>query len=133
MLRKVLVRIDISRFMMGRQMRPSGWRRDHLSTVCTFDEIGLEVCTEIVAMRARELSGVLRTSVPNVRVVEIHWVDDFPDQVGRRVLNLRASVLLPFTDLEGVQIRVRKVVMADKGRWKVLTMLNQVFEGSARH
>jgi hypothetical protein len=125
-IRKVRVRIDMSRFIQGRQMIPSArlLYADYKHTVSTFDEIGFEVCAEMVALKARELCDALMTCAPELRVVEIDWVDDFPEALGERESNQRAGVLLPFTKFEGVRVRVRRLVMSEKGRRQVLKMFN---------
>jgi hypothetical protein len=125
-IRKMRVRIDMSRFMQGRQVTPS--RRymfgDYNHTVSTFDEIDVEVCAEMVALKARELCDVLMTCVPELRIVEIDWVDDFPEAPGERQLHQRAGILLPFTGFEGVRVRVRRLVMSEKGKRQVLKIFD---------
>jgi hypothetical protein len=132
-IRKMRVRIDMSKFRQGRQVTPSRRVRfgDYNHTVSTFDEIGLEVCTEMVVLKARELCDVLMTCVPELRIVEIDWVDDFPDAVREIELQMRAKVLLPFIELEGMQIRVRELVISDKGRAVVKMMINRALRGQA--
>jgi hypothetical protein len=131
LMRKVRVRIDMSRFRQRRQAVAAEWLSpDNEFTWCKFDETCLEKCTNTVAARARELCEVLRTRVEGLRVVEIHWIDDYPDDVGESELEMRARVLLPFTELEGVQIRVRKLVMSEVGRIKVQSMLNQTLRST---
>ncbi|CAO2648294.1 Nn.00g075610.m01.CDS01 [Neocucurbitaria sp. VM-36] len=128
MMKKVLVRIDVSRFMMGRKSQQMNIAA---AQVCTFDEIDLAVCTEIVATRAGELCDTLRVSIPNVKAVEIHWIDEFPETIEERGLQLRERVLLPFIRLPGVRVRIRKLVMADKGRTPVNMMMSRVLRRGA--
>jgi hypothetical protein len=127
LIRKMRVRIDVSRFIQGRKFQRSPHWRGY-SEICTFDETDLEHCTAILYMRARELCKVLRVSAQNLKVVEIDWVDDYPEQVGTCDLELRSEVLEPFADLEGMQIRVRKLVIAEKGRIEVLNMVKWMLE-----
>jgi hypothetical protein len=82
-------------------------------------------------LKARELCDVLMTCVPELRIVEIDWVDDFPDAVREIELQMRAKVLLPFIELEGMQIRVRELVISDKGRAVVKMMINRALRGQA--
>jgi hypothetical protein len=125
-MRKVRVGIDISQFMQRRQITNVGWREIYLDTRSTFDELSLEVCTEIVATRARGLCEVLQTCVPGLSAVEIDWVDDYTDAVRESELLIRAVVLLPFTELIGVKVRVRKLVMSGSGQAEVKNIINQV-------
>jgi hypothetical protein len=126
MMRKVRVRIDMSRFRQRQQAVAARWLSpDNRFTCCKFDETCLETCAVTVAARARELCEVLRTRVSVLRLVGINWVDDYSDAVGESELEIRAKVLLPFAELEGVQIRVRKLVMSDRGRAEMMSVINR--------
>lgn len=122
MARKVLVRIDISRFIMGRQTKRFV---NTNSQICTFDDVNLGVCTEIVTSLADKLCDALRKRVPKLKVVVIHWVDEFPEAIEETDLQMRANVLIPFTELAGVRIRVGKMIVAERARAAVMGMMNQ--------
>ena len=125
-MRKVRVRIDVARFSKGRECK----RFERVNAqVCAFWEIGLEVCAQTLVPLAEELCAVLEMNAPNLGVVEIEWVDDFPEAVEGADQQARANVLVPFTSLPGVKVRIGKLVMAGKGRGEVMTMMKQVLGG----
>lgn len=121
-MRKVLVRIDISRFMMGRESKRFEYTN---AQICTFDEVSLEACTEMLVLLAEKLCGVLRKSAPNLKVVEVHWIDDFLEATEPADLEMRARVLIPFTKLSGVRIRLGKSVMSETARTAVMGVMNR--------
>jgi hypothetical protein len=119
-MRKVCVRIDVVRFSVGKEYM---WPRDRGTT---FEEIGLEQCLQRLLVLAEDLRIVLRTSVPSLRVVEIDWADDFSEAVDATSLQMRANVSVPFTSLGGINVQVRSLLIAKKGRREVMTMVRQV-------
>lgn len=63
----------------------------------------------------------------NLRVVVVHWVDGFPHAVSGRDMEMRASVLRPFSKLDGVTLHVEKILMAGNGREEVFQMFKSIF------
>ena len=126
-MRKVLVRVDVARFCMSRKSKrfPRA-----TSQVCTFREIELGESVEKLTMLAEELCRVVKKSVPKSKVVEIHWIDDFPKAVAEHDLQLKKRILRPFLDLKGVRVRVGKLVMAEEGRLVVQAMAKKVLNQS---
>jgi hypothetical protein len=99
-MRTVRVRIDITRFSMSRQYL---WPRVR---GITFEEIGLEACIQKLVPSAEKLCKALKTCAPSSKVVEIDWVDDFGEAVHGTSLQMRASVLVLFTSLEGAKCQL---------------------------
>ncbi|OAL55267.1 hypothetical protein IQ07DRAFT_582778 [Pyrenochaeta sp. DS3sAY3a] len=128
LMRKVRVRIDLSSLMASRQSK----RFPQINAqICTFDEISLEVCSELVASLAEKLCEALRTNIPNLKAVEIHWVDDFPEAIEDEDLQMRANVLAPFARLPGVRVKIAKLVVAERRRMMMTMLLNQVLRDSS--
>jgi hypothetical protein len=119
-MRKVRVKIDVARFSVGRQYL---WPR---TRGVAFEEIELEECLQRLVPLAEELCRVLRASAPRLRVVEMDWTDDFGNEVEAASLQMRANVLVPFTSLDGVNVRMRKLVVSERGRGEIMTTVGQV-------
>jgi hypothetical protein len=101
--RTVVVRIDVGRLNTKRPARtPRG--------------IGLEECVGLLLPLVKELCGVLGECARELKVVEIYWVDDLAEQVSDADGRLRARVLEPFTKLEDVTVRIRRLVVAERER-----------------
>ena len=118
MMRKARLRVDIARFSCYRQRQPRG-PRARMETVCAYDEIHLKTCTEMLWRSSTRLCEILKIAAPNLMVVDVHWVDDFPHAVSGRDTEMRASILRPFSELDGVTLRAKKPVMAGNGRVEV--------------
>ncbi|KAF2826504.1 hypothetical protein CC86DRAFT_31294 [Ophiobolus disseminans] len=127
-IRKLRVRIDVVRFSAGRQ---SGRFERVESQVCTFQEIGLDVCLQMLQPLAEGLCKALGKHAPSLRVVEIVWMDDFPEDMNDMNLQSRARVLVPFTSLEA-QVRIHKLVVMDHARGAMATMISEVLRGEKR-
>ncbi|EUC48945.1 hypothetical protein COCMIDRAFT_23319 [Bipolaris oryzae ATCC 44560] len=126
MMRKARLRVDIARFSCYRQRQPRG-PRGRMEPVAAYDEIDLKNCTEMLLRSSRRLCEILKTAAPNLRVVDVHWVDDFPHAVSECDMDMRASVLRPFCGLDGVTLRVKQVVMAGNGKEEVFQMIKSTF------
>jgi hypothetical protein len=120
-MRKLRVRIDVARF--GVDIPSYTWPRVKFMT---YGELGLGECLQRLALLEEDLCRVLRTSVPDLRVVEIDWVDDFVEAVDGTSLQRRANVLVPFTALAGADVRLRKLVIRERGRREVMAMTKQI-------
>ena len=121
--RKLRVRVVVARFSMVRQSMRS--RRAN-TQVCTISEIGLEVCVQRLVALAERLDEVFKGNARSLKVVEIEWLDDSPGDVNKTDLRVRRNSLKPFTSL-GVQVQIKKLVLAEKGRQRVMGILRQVF------
>jgi hypothetical protein len=110
-MRRVRVRIDIVR-----STRPENywWHAK------TYD---LATCTGRILGWAEELCGLLETTVLQLKFVEIEWVDEFGEQVEARDLELRRNVLMPFTSLNGVNVRITRLIMPEEGAKEVMAMI----------
>jgi len=124
--RNLRVRVDVARFSMGRQFMH--FQRVN-TQVCTFSEMGLKVCVQRLVPLAEGLCEVSKLGATRLKVVEIEWVDDFPDDVREVDLRVRKNVLKPFASLE-VQVRIKKLVMTEKGRQRLMTMMAQVLQSA---
>jgi hypothetical protein len=120
-MRKARLRVDMARFACYRLRQPRG-RHARMITAAMYDEIDLETCTKMLAKSSKRLCEILKTCALNLRVVEIHWVDDFPHVVSGPDLEMRAHVLRPLSELDGVTVRVKELVMAGKGREDMFRM-----------
>jgi hypothetical protein len=118
-IQKVRVRIDVARFSMGREYM---WPRVR---GITFREIEVGECLQRLVLLAENLSIVLGTSMPNLRVVEIDWVDEFADVVDESSLQLRATVLAPFTSMSGISARLRKLQAPESGKKAIQSLVRQ--------
>lgn len=114
-IRKLRVRVDVARMQMG----------SYLGGV-VFKEIGIEDCISRVQPLAELLVRVLRKGANSLSVIIIDWKDDFPDDMNWQ---LKASILFPFGSLEGVQIFLGKLTIADSGREAAKKMLDETLEG----
>jgi hypothetical protein len=101
LMRKVWVRIDVSRYIQGKKFQRSP-RWHGYSETCMFDEIDLKVCTAILDMRAQELCKVLRVRAKNLKVVKTDWVDGYPEEVGTCRSESGSEVLESFAGLEEI-------------------------------
>jgi hypothetical protein len=70
---------------------------------------------------------VLKQCVRDLRVVEIHWIDEFAGEVDNTNRRLRTQVLQPFTRLAGVTVRIGRLIVAERGRVVVGIMLKEIF------
>ncbi|KAH7089844.1 hypothetical protein FB567DRAFT_521672 [Paraphoma chrysanthemicola] len=118
-MRKVRIRIDVSRFSMGRRCKR--FERSN-AQVCTFDEIRLFECVQRLQPLAKQLCEALKESAPGLKVVELHWNDDFGSEVESEDLKSRAKILAPFVTLDGVETQICKLIIASEGRRIVLGM-----------
>lgn len=125
MMRKTRLRVDIAKFSCYRQRQPRG-PRARMLTVCAYDEIDLKAGTEMLWTSSRRLFEIFKTAAPNSRVVNVHWVDDFPHAVSGRDMDMRASVLRPFSELDGVMLRAKKLVIVGNERKEVLGMFKGI-------
>ncbi|KAH7073587.1 hypothetical protein BKA63DRAFT_514405 [Paraphoma chrysanthemicola] len=121
-MRKVRVRIDVSRFSMGRQCKR--FERSN-AQVCTFDEIRLYECVQRLQPLAQQLCKALKESAPGLRVIELYWNDAFGSEVESDDLQSRTRVLAPFVKLHGVDIQICRLVIAPEGRRSVLGMARE--------
>lgn len=119
------MRIDIARFSTS-QARPWEPVQPH---ICVFREIDLQICVERLAPLAEELCKAQATYANQLRVVETWWVDNFAGEVEETALELRKKVLRPFAGLVGAKVLFGKVIMAEKGRAAVMTMVRQMLCG----
>ena len=53
--------------------------------VCTFSEVELVVCVQRLVPLAEGLCEVLKGGVTRLKVVEIEWADDFPEDVSQGI------------------------------------------------
>lgn len=126
LLSKIVVRIDLTWMQTQRKVYvwPSGVKEE----LWPAREISLAECVKKVQPRSRALCAVLGKYALNLRVVSVHWVDDFPDAVGEDDVGLKASVLEPFSGLKGVAVRIGKLVVAERGRAAAQAMIDQTLK-----
>jgi hypothetical protein len=127
-MKKVCVRIDVTRFSKSRQCK----RFERVNApVCIFEEIGLELCVQRLLSQAENLCDILRTSVPRLRVLEIEWKDEFGEKMEWADLRMRADILTPFTSLADVNVRMGNLAMPEMRRREFMKMVKNMSHGGA--
>jgi hypothetical protein len=126
LIRKLRVRVEITTFKQSREILRPGWVGPHMVTACEFNKTDMEESIREVAASARKLCEVLKTCATDLSVMEIDWINDYPNALRESELLMRAVVLLPFTKLIRVQVQVRKLVMSGSGKAEVMEIINRV-------
>lgn len=115
LLRNLLVRIDL---VSLRLMGTRGAMR--------YEDIGLEDCVSKLQCLAEMLVRVLRRRGKSLQSIVIEWQDEFPEE---RDWGLKASVLFPFATLEGVEMRLGKLIVEEGARARLRELLEETLDG----
>jgi hypothetical protein len=117
LLRNLLVRIDLVSLSIAARTERGAM---------LYEDISLEDCVSKLQCLAEMLARVLRRRGKSLKSIVIEWRDEFPDE---RDWGLKASILFPFATLEGVDMRLGRLIVKEEARPRLKELLEDTLDG----